>query len=93
MSAAVADDVDVKIERVTFGASSNNVADAGDLHRVTGNRVNMRNGPSTSYGVVGSLVRNERVEVLRIENGWAKLRDPNGSVGWMSAKFLKKVEG
>lgn len=60
-----------------------------DLREVTGNRVNMRNGPGTSYSIVGRLERGDAVEVLSEPgNGWLKLRvSETGRIGWM-ADFL-----
>ena len=59
-----------------------------DMRRVNGNRVNMRNGPGTNYDVVTRLVRDDEVEVLRVENGWARLKGPGGRVGWMAERLL-----
>jgi hypothetical protein len=60
-----------------------------DLRQVTGNKVNMRNGPSTDYSVVARLARGDTVEVLAEPgNGWLKLRvSDTGHIGWM-ADFL-----
>lgn len=60
-----------------------------DLREVTGNRVNMRNGPGTAYPVVSRLERGDEVEVLATPgNGWLKLRvTESGRIGWM-ADFL-----
>lgn len=65
-----------------------------DFRRVTGNRVNMRNGPGTQYSIVGKLLRNDEVEVLRDPgSGWVKLQDlETGRIGWMSARLLSKSE-
>lgn len=65
-----------------------------DFRRVTGNRVNMRNGPGTQYSIVGKLLRNDEVEVLRDPGGgWVKLQDlETGRIGWMSARLLSKFE-
>ena len=62
---------------------------AADLRAVTGNRVNMRNGPGTSYPVIGRLTRGQEVEVISEPgNGWLQLRvSDTGNVGWM-ADFL-----
>lgn len=66
-------------------------AAAVDYRVVTGNRVNLRAGPSTSYDVVTKLRRGDDVEVLQDPGtGWVKLRAFEGnSVGWMSADFLE----
>lgn len=60
-----------------------------DLRQVTGNRVNMRNGPGTDYSIVSRLQRGDAVEVLAEPgNGWLKLRvSDSGRIGWM-ADFL-----
>jgi uncharacterized protein YgiM (DUF1202 family) len=60
-----------------------------DIRAVTGNRVNMRNGPGTNYSIVGRLSRGDLVEVLSEPgNGWLKLRvSESGRIGWM-ADFL-----
>ena len=60
-----------------------------ELRLVDGNRVNMRNGPGTTYSVLGKLSRGEAVEILQDNgDGWVKLRTvETGRVGWM-ADFL-----
>jgi hypothetical protein len=63
---------------------------AVDYRKVTGSRVNLRGGPSTSFDVVTQLLQGEEVEVLDDSgNGWVKLRALDGSdIGWMSDSFL-----
>ena len=63
-------------------------------YRVSVNRANMRNGPSTRNGVIAKLERGTAVRLLPSESGsWVKLRvvDTN-RVGWISKKLLKKVD-
>lgn len=71
-------------------AASQPVVDV-DYRTVTGNRVNLRAGPSTSYDVVTKLRRGDDVEVLQDPGtGWVKLRSFEGNdIGWMSADFLQ----
>jgi hypothetical protein len=78
-----------KIEVAAVNAEQIAVDPVTDLREVTGNRVNMRNGPGTSYSVVDRLQRGDTVEVLAEPgNGWLKLRVAgSGQVGWM-ADFL-----
>jgi uncharacterized protein YgiM (DUF1202 family) len=61
-----------------------------DYRVVTGNRVNLRNGPGTGFSPIAQLLRGQEVEILREDSsGWVKLRTLEGSrVGWMSASFL-----
>jgi uncharacterized protein YgiM (DUF1202 family) len=63
-------------------------------YRVSVNRANMRNGPSTRNGAIAKLERGTAVRLLPSESGsWVKLRvvDTN-RVGWISKKLLKKVD-
>ncbi|MEL6609817.1 MAG: SH3 domain-containing protein [Pseudomonadota bacterium] len=61
-----------------------------DLREVTGNRVNMRNGPGTNFQVLTQLNRGDGAEVLQAPgNGWVKIRVvQNGRVGWMAERLL-----
>lgn len=62
-----------------------------DLGKITGSRVNMRNGPGTRFSVVTQLTRGEVVEVLSNPgNGWLKLKSlETERVGWMSDDFVR----
>lgn len=62
---------------------------ASDVRVVSGNRVNVRGGPSTDYGIVSKLTRGDEVRILEDNgNGWV-LMEPleGGESGWM-ADFL-----
>ena len=65
-----------------------------DLRAVTGNRVNMRNGPGTNFQVVAKLVRGDQAEVLQSSgDGWVKIRTMDtGRIGWMAERLMAKVE-
>ena len=60
-----------------------------DVRIVSGDRVNVRSGPSTDYEVVGRLTRGVEVEVLDDNgDGWIEMRSLDGvTFGWM-AEFL-----
>ena len=61
----------------------------GDIRKVSGNRVNVRGGPGTDFGVVTKLGRGSEVRVV-LDNGdgWVKMQPLDGSPeGWM-ADFL-----
>lgn len=62
--------------------------DDAEIVEVTGNRVNLRQGPSTSARVVGALTRGTHAEIVSREGGWVELRTANGQQGYMSAKFV-----
>lgn len=62
---------------------------ASDIRTVSANRVNVRGGPGTDFGVVSKLTRGAAVEVLQDNgDGWVKMRSLDGGPeGWM-ADFL-----
>lgn len=61
-----------------------------DLRYVAGNRVNMRTGPSTNYGVLDTLTRGTEAEVIEVDDfGWARVRiTETGQIGWMAERLL-----
>lgn len=61
----------------------------GTVLYVTGNRVNMRAGPSTGEPVVGALNGGAAVEALGpTDGGWVNIRDGEGREGYISGQFL-----
>ncbi|WP_406648037.1 SH3 domain-containing protein [Aliisedimentitalea scapharcae] len=63
-----------------------------DLREVTGTRVNMRNGPGTTYPVIERLSLGNAVEVLDDSGtGWLRLRSVQGqNIGWIAASLISK---
>lgn len=63
-----------------------------EFRTVTGTRVNLRDGPATSFAVVTQLFEGDEVEVLEDSgDGWVRLRVlGNDLVGWMSEDFLER---
>lgn len=61
----------------------------GDIRKVSGNRVNVRGGPSTNFGVVNKLTRGASVRILEDNgDGWVRMQPVDGGEsGWM-ADFL-----
>lgn len=56
---------------------------------VTADRLFIRKEPSMTGQIVGTLAKNDQVEVESIANGWAKIKSNNNSV-YVSAKYIKK---
>ena len=52
-----------------------------------GGRVNVRSGPSSAYGSVGTLASGTKVSVLLKGNGWYQI-SANGLTGFMSTSYL-----
>lgn len=59
-------------------------------YEVTGDDVNIRTGPGTSYKSVGMLYRHDVISVKSIDNGWAKFKY-NGQWRYVSATYIKEV--
>lgn len=72
----------------TTGTAASVISD-GDIRTVSGNRVNVRGGPSTNYGIVSKLTRGETVRILEDNgDGWVRMQPlDGGEAGWM-ADFL-----
>lgn len=59
--------------------------------QVTGNRVNFRKGPGTSYSIITSLNKGTKVGYISENNGWAKI-SYNGNIGYMSTNYLATID-
>ena len=56
---------------------------------VTADALNVRSGPSTSYGITTKLYKGDKVEILETSNGWHKIKASNGKIGWVSGDYIK----
>lgn len=56
--------------------------------QITGASVNVRNGPSTQYGVVGVAPQGSVVVNLGCQSNWCNIRTASGTTGWASARYL-----
>lgn len=50
--------------------------------------LNLRDGPSKHYSVIGQMPHGSKVEVLRTPGKWYKVRHASGAVGWAHSGFL-----
>ncbi len=61
---------------------------AENNYKVTSSsRLNVRKAPSTSGQILGTFESSQQIEVLDIDNGWAKVKF-NGKTGYVSAKYI-----
>ncbi len=51
---------------------------------VIGSIANVRNGPSTGYGIIGTVTYGTQLQALAQNSGWYKVRTPYGTVGWIA---------
>lgn len=59
---------------------------------IDGSVVNMRSGPSTSYGTVTQLKRNSEVEIFGFNCGWYKVRTSANKIGYIRSDLLKLLD-
>ena len=73
--------------------SDKKVEEVTQIKYVNATTLNVRSGPSTTYSIIDTLKQNAKVEVISIENNWAKIKH-NNEIGYVSAEYLsdKKVE-
>ena len=64
---------------------------ATTVYRCTASTLNIRSGPSVKYPVLGTLKRNDNVEVYDTFDGFAKIKFGNG-YGYASLQYLEKNE-
>lgn len=59
----------------------------------TGNNVNVRTGPSTSYSRITMVNKGTQFDILGSQNGWYNIRLQNGTIGWMIGDYVKVFDG
>lgn len=76
---------------IACGASAASAA-PGDTHRVVGERVNLRAGPSDDSNVRTQIIRGEQLLELRREGNWLGVRVlRTGEEGWIFADLTEPV--
>ena len=60
-----------------------------DIRAVTGNRVNVRTGPSTAFEIVDTLTLGTEVALLQTTDEWARIRLlATGNTVWVASWLL-----
>ncbi|MDY3002249.1 MAG: SH3 domain-containing protein [Romboutsia timonensis] len=65
-----------------------NNAYVSNIGTVTASSLNVRSGPSTSYTVVTTVKKNDKVNILQSSNGWYKIETSSGKQGWVSSSYV-----
>ncbi|MGI6064901.1 MAG: N-acetylmuramoyl-L-alanine amidase [Bacillota bacterium] len=58
---------------------------------VTGNQVNVRSGPDTSFSKIDSLGKGVRLPLILHENGWYQVELSSGNIGWIADWLAEPV--
>ena len=78
--------VDALEEKIT----SNNIVRTITYMEVTGNSVNVRTGPSTSYTSIMKLNKGDKVEYISSSGNWSKITY-NGKTGYIYSTYVKSI--
>ena len=62
---------------------------AADMRTVTASSLNFRSGPSTSYRIIGSLYKGQKVEYISASGEWLKVKY-NGTIGYVHGDYVTK---
>lgn len=76
----------------TPGADAGPASPEPDLRRITGDRVNFREGPGTGFPSQDLLALGTGVEVLEEEGDWLRVRTESGAEGWVFARFVADAD-
>lgn len=81
------------VETVATPAVAETMSDI-QLRQISGDWVNMRQGPGTSHAVLDTLPRGTEARLIESAGGWARIEiTSTGETGWMSERLLAPVEG
>ncbi len=56
--------------------------------KITGNNVNLRKGPGTSYAVISSLNKGDVLTIIQLSGNWYKVKTSGTTVGWVSNLYI-----
>ncbi|MDD4752629.1 MAG: SH3 domain-containing protein, partial [Desulfitobacteriaceae bacterium] len=60
---------------------------------VTGDQVNVRSGPDTSFSKISSLEKGTRLPLLLHEKGWYQVKLASGNTGWVADWLAEPAPG
>lgn len=59
--------------------------------RVKATTLNVRQGPSSDDAVIATARRGQKLELLKTEKDWSRVRLTDGSIGWVSSRHVAPV--
>ena len=81
----------IKLGNLT-GWMSKTVVNAKQLQNilVTGEKVNLRSGPGTSYDIIGQVQSGEKLGLVAAEGDWFKVKTSNGALCYIATSLAQK---
>ncbi len=55
---------------------------------IKANKLNIRGGPDTKFGIVGHLKKGDKVIIKKREGGWYKISPPETAYGWIHKDYV-----
>lgn len=62
-----------------------------DAYQVTASSLNVRSGPSASFGVLASVTRGDIVLVVETDGKWCRIERDGNSDGWVHGGYLRRI--
>ncbi|ELC8387859.1 SH3 domain-containing protein [Clostridium perfringens] len=75
---------DIEIEKPSVSVNKKGIVKVNSA-------LNMRSGPGSNYGVIGTLRNNDEVEIIKEVDGWYEIKF-NGKSGYVSSQYIKVVD-
>lgn len=75
---------------ILFFLVFNSIAYGQGRYEVTASVLNVRSQPSTNSSIIGSIKMNDTIDVISIEDNWARFNF-KGNVAFASSKYLRKI--
>lgn len=81
-----AEPTSTQVQQVAYNTYASQPALTGE---VSATKLNVRQGPGTSYSIIHRLWSGNVVKVIDESNGWYKILLSDGRTGWVSGNYLK----
>ncbi|HFE9702378.1 TPA: SH3 domain-containing protein [Clostridium perfringens] len=75
---------DIEIEKPSVSVNKKGIVKVNSA-------LNMRSGPGSNYGVIGTLRNNDEIEIIKEVDGWYEIKF-NGKSGYVSSQYIKVVD-
>ena len=82
---------DVMLNRATVGEKMSMIGSVYLARGYANGSVNVRTGPTTNYEKITTLRYGDTFDILRITDGWFRIKLEDGQYGYISAKYVKVI--
>jgi len=79
---------DVNLPVVSEVAKEVQVGTGPHVADVVGNDVYIRSGPGTNFYHCGKLYKGDRVQVIKVQQGWSCIAPPPGCFSWIAMQYV-----